>query len=231
MDDQLEAITSIIQKYNVAKEITVDGYRATHLPLSYEACLECAKLIRDGHKYYKDGSKIGIMNADKALRDLRLIKEHFKKSDELFDGLPLTIKMPFNNLEIKEKIGKKNDPLSIVSYFKNMIADFNEVYDLLKLNAQEDVFKKSKIKTEILAVMNGALLVWRLHLNRKTPKYINTGKSNDDLTNYLFEIITVFVNIKMERIDPVTNKKKTKDKSDIIDHYYRQYHRWKKGKL
>jgi hypothetical protein len=114
MDNQIKEIASIIHKYNVAKE--------DHEPLSYEACLECAKLIRAGHKYYKDGSKIriknadkdgskiGIMNADKALRDLRLIKEHFKKSDELFDGLPLTIKMPFNNRDINNKLGLLKNP-------------------------------------------------------------------------------------------------------------------------
>jgi len=205
MDDQLKDIASIIQKYDVAKE--------DHEPLSYEACLECAKLIRASHKYYKDGSKIGIMNADKALKDLRLIKEHFKKSDELFDGLPLTIKMPFNNRDINNKLGllKYND--SAVSHFKNMIADFNEVYDLLRLNAQEKNFKKSKIKTEILAVMNGALLVWRLHLNRKTPKYINRGNKDDEFSNYLDDILKKF------------------DLKKDIDHSYRTFIKWKKGEL
>ena len=213
MDDQLEGITSIIQKYNIAKEINVDGSKETHIPLSYEDCMECAKLIRAGHKYYKDGSRIGIMNADKALTDLRLIKEYFKKSDELFDGLPLTIKMPFNNRDINNKLGllKYND--SAVSHFKNMIADFNEVYDLLKLNASEKKFKKSKVDTEMLAIMNGAVNVWRLHLLRKTPKYINRGNKDDEFSNYLDDILKKF------------------DLKKDIDHSYRTFIKWKKGEL
>ena len=123
------------------------------------------------------------------------------------------MKMPFNNLEMKEKIGHENNHISIVSHFKNMILEFNNVYDLLKLNAQEDQFRKSKVDTEMLAIINGAVDVCRLHLLRKTQKYINTGNKYDEFSNYINSILKQF------------------DLNKQIDHSYRTFIKWKKGEL
>ena len=38
MDNQIKEIASIIHKYNKRADIKVDGYKASHLPISFEAC-------------------------------------------------------------------------------------------------------------------------------------------------------------------------------------------------
>ena len=54
-------------------DIKINGYSASHLPISYEACISSAKSIHSAFKFYKDGSKFGLMDVDKALTDLRKI--------------------------------------------------------------------------------------------------------------------------------------------------------------
>ena len=74
MDKQLEEIASIINNYNKRTEIKINGYKASHLPISYEACISSGKTIQLAFKFYKDGSKFGLMDVDKTLTDLRKIK-------------------------------------------------------------------------------------------------------------------------------------------------------------
>ena len=56
-------------------------------------------------------------------------------------------------------------------------------------------------------------VIWRSVLNRKRPKYINRGKANDEFTNYLSSILKTF------------------DLEPDIDNAYRNYTKWKVGKL
>ena len=74
MDKQVEEITSVIYKYNKQADIKMDGYRVSHLPISYVSCLQHAKNIKFAYKFYKDGSNLGLMDVDKTLTDLRKIK-------------------------------------------------------------------------------------------------------------------------------------------------------------
>ena len=99
MDNQLEEIALIIHKYNIKREIRLNGYRASHLPISYKACLSHAKNIRLSFKFYKDGSKLGLMDVDKTLTNLRKIKGQFKKSIDLINELPFAVKLPSNHLK------------------------------------------------------------------------------------------------------------------------------------
>ena len=59
MNNQIKEIASIIHKYNKRADIKIDGYRASHLPISFEKCLSCAKTIQISYKIGKDGSKFG----------------------------------------------------------------------------------------------------------------------------------------------------------------------------
>ena len=56
-------------------------------------------------------------------------------------------------------------------------------------------------------------VIWRAVLNRKRPKYINRGKADDEFTNYLSSIFKTF------------------DLEPDIDNAYRNYVKWKEGKL
>ena len=56
-------------------------------------------------------------------------------------------------------------------------------------------------------------VIWRAVLNRKRPKYINRGKADDEFTNFLASILKTF------DLEP-----------DIIN-AYRNYTKWKEGKL
>jgi len=100
MDNQIKEIASIINKYNKRADIKMDGYRASHLPISYASCLQHAKNIKFAYKFYKDGSKFGLMDIDKTLTDLRKIKGQIKKSIDLINDLPLAVKLPSNHFEM-----------------------------------------------------------------------------------------------------------------------------------
>ena len=52
MDKQLEEIASIINNYNKRTDIKINGYNASHLPISYEACISSAKSIQLAFKFY-----------------------------------------------------------------------------------------------------------------------------------------------------------------------------------
>ncbi len=56
-------------------------------------------------------------------------------------------------------------------------------------------------------------VILRAVLNRKRPKYINRGKADDEFTNYLSSIFKTF------------------DLEPDIDNAYRNYVKWKEGKL
>ena len=56
-------------------------------------------------------------------------------------------------------------------------------------------------------------MIWRAVLNWKRPKYINWGKADDEFTNYLSSILKTF------------------DLELDIDNAYRNYTKWKEGKL
>ena len=58
MDKQLEEIASIINNYNKRTEIKINGYSASHLPISYEECILSAQNIKRAFKFYRDGSKL-----------------------------------------------------------------------------------------------------------------------------------------------------------------------------
>ena len=214
MDNQIKEIASIINNYNKKTEIKINGYSASHLPISYEACLSSAKSIQLAFKFYKDGSKFGLMDVDKTLTDLRKIKGNFLNSIDLINELPLAAKLPTNHFEMKKKLGFKEDNTkSIVEHFKDCLEDFNKVYDLLVKSVKDEDFKKSKINKRVLAVIKESAVIWRLVLNRKMPKYINRGKANDEFTNYLSSILKTF------------------DLEPDIDNAYRNYIKWKEGKL
>ena len=214
MDKQLEEIASIINNSNKRTEIKINGYSASHLPISYEVCLSSAKSIQLAFKFYKDGSKFGFMDVDKTLTDLRKIKGNFQNSIELINELPLAVKLPSNHFEMKKKLGFKEDNTkSIVEHFKYCLEDFDKVYDLLAKSVKDEDFKKSKINKRVLAVIKESAVTWRLVLNRKMPKYINRGKVDDEFTNYLSSILKTF------------------DLEPDIDNAYRNYIKWKEGKL
>ena len=214
MDKQLEEIASIINNYNKRTEIKINGYKASHLPIRYEACISSAKSIQLAFKVFKDGSKFGLMNVDKALTDLRKIKSNFQNSIDLINELPLAVKLPSNHFEMEKILALKEDnPKSIVEHFKDCLKDFDKVYDLLVKSVKDENFKKSKINKEVLAVIHESVVIWRLVLNRKRPKYINRGKADDEFTNYLASILKTF------------------DLEPDIDNSYRNYIKWKEGKL
>lgn len=214
MDKQLEEIASIINNYNKRTDIKINGYNASHLPISYEACMSSAKSIQLAFKVYKDGSKFGLMDVDKTLTDLRKIKGNFKNSIDLINQLPLAVKFPSNHYEMKKKLGFKEDNTKpIVEHFKDCLEDFDKVYDMLVKLVKDEDFKKSKINKRVLAVIKESAVTWRLVLNRKMPKYINRGNANDEFTNYLSSILKTF------NLEP------------DIDNAYRNYMKWKEGKL
>ena len=214
MDKQLEEIASIINNYNKRTEIKINGYEASHLPIRYEACISSAKSIQLAFKVFKDGSKFGLMNVDKALTDLRKIKSNFQNSIDLINQLPLAVKLPSNHFEMEKKLALKEDnPKSIVEHFKDCLKDFDKVYDLLVKSVKDERFKKSKVNKEVLAIIQQSVVIWRVVLNRKRPKYINRGKADDEFTNYLSSILKTF------------------DLEPDIDNAYRNYMNLKKGSL
>jgi hypothetical protein len=214
MDNQIKEIASIINKYNKRADIKIDEYRASHLPISYESCLSYAKNIQLAFKFYKDGSKFGLMDVDKTLTDLRKIKGQIKKSIDLINDLPLAVKLPSNHFEMMRQLGLEEDKSKpALEHFKENLVKFDKIYDLLVIYVKEGNFKKSKINKQVLAVIRESVVVWRLALNRKRPLYINRGNANDDFTNYLSEILKAF------------------DLEPDIDNAYRNYMKWKGGKL
>tara|TARA_B100000242_G_scaffold61877_1_gene37470 strand:+ start:1563 stop:1772 length:210 start_codon:yes stop_codon:yes gene_type:complete len=62
-------------------------------------------------------------------------------------------------------------------------------------------------------VVKESKVILRAVLNRKRPKYINRGKADDEFTNYLSSIFKTF------------------DLEPDIDNAYRNYVKWKEGKL
>ena len=214
MDKQVEEIASIIHKYNKRADIKIDGYRASHLPISYENCLQHAKNIKFAYKFYKDGSKLGLMDVDKTLTDLRKIKGQIHKSIDLINDLPSAVKLPSNHFEMMRQLGLDEDKSKpVLEHFKEKLVKFDEVYNLLVDYVKDGNFKKSKINKQVLAVIRESVVIWRLALNRKRPKYINKGKADDELTDYLSEILKAF------------------DLEPDIDNAYRNYIKWKEGKL
>lgn len=214
MDKQLEEIASIINNYNKRTEIKINGYKASHLPISYEACISSAKTIQLGFKFYKDGSKFGLMDVDKTLTDLRKIKGQIKQSIELINDLPLAVKLPSNHFDMMKKLGLDTENSKpVLENFKENLVNFDNVYDLLVEYVKEENFKKSKINKQVLAVVKESSVIWRAVLNRKRPKYINRGKANDEFSNYLSGILKTF------------------DLEPDIDNAYRNYFKWKEGKL
>jgi hypothetical protein len=214
MENQIKEIASIIHKHNKRANITINGNRASHLPISYESCLSYAKNIQLAFKFYKDGSKFGLMDVDKTLTDLRKIKGQIQKSIDLINDLPLTVKLPSNHFDMMKKLGLDSENSKpVLEYFKEKLVNFDKVYNLVVEYIKEENFKKSKINKEVLAVIKESVVIWRTVLNRKRPKYINRGNANDDFTNYLSEILKVF------NLEP------------DIDNAYRNYIKWKEGKL
>ena len=214
MDNQIKEIASIIHKYNKRADIKVDGYKASHLPISFGACFSYAKNIQLAFKFYKDGSKFGLMDVDKTLTDLRKIKGQIKNSIDLIDNLPLAVKLPSNHFDMMKKLGLDSENSKpVLENFKENLVNFDNVYDLLVEYVKKENFKKSKINKQVLAVVKESAVIWRAVLNRKRPKYINRGKADDEFTNYLSSILKTF------------------DLEPDIDNAYRNYTKWKKGKL
>ena len=214
MENQIKEIASIIHKHNKRANITINGNRASHLPISYKSCLSYAKNIQLAFKFYKDGSKFGLMDVDKTLTDLRKIKGQIQKSIDLINDLPLTVKLPSNHFDMMKKLGLDSENSKpVLEHFKEKLVNFDKVYNLVVEYIKEENFKKSKINKEVLAVIKESVVIWRTVLNRKRPKYINRGNANDDFTNYLSEILKVF------NLEP------------DIDNAYRNYIKWKEGKL
>ena len=108
---------------------------------------------------------------------------------------------------------KEDNPKSIVEHFKDCLKDFDKVYDLLVKSVKDERFKKSKVNKEVLAIIQQSVVIWRVVLNRKRPKYINRGKADDEFTNYLSSILKTF------------------DLEPDIDNAYRNYMNLKKGSL
>ena len=214
MDKQLEEIASIINNYNKRTDIKINGYSASHLPISYEACISSAKSIQSAFKFYKDGSKFGLMDVDKTLTDLRKIKGQIKNALDLIDDLPLALKLPSNHFDMMKKLGLDSENSKpVLENFKENLVNFDNVYYLLVEYVKEENFKKSKINKQVLAVIKESAVIWRAVLNRKRPKYINRGKADDEFTNYLSSILKTF------------------DLEPDIDNAYRNYVKWKDGKL
>ena len=214
MKKQLEEIASIINKYNKRTDIKINGYSASHLPISYEACISSAKSIQSAFKFYKDCSKFGLMDVDKTLTDLRKIKGQIKNALDLIDDLPLALKLPSNHFDMMKKLGLDSENSKpVLENFKENLVNFDNVYDLLVEYVKEENFKKSKINKQVLAVIKESAVIWRAVLNRKRPKYINRGKADDEFTNYLSSILKTF------------------DLEPDIDNAYRNYVKWKDGKL
>ena len=214
MDNQIKEIASIINNYNKKTEIKINGYSASHLPISYEECILSAHNIKRAFKFYKDGSKFGLMDIDKTLSDLRKIKGQIKKSIDLINDLPLAVKLPSNHFDMIKKLGLDSENSKpVLENFKENLVNFDNIYDLLVEYVKEENFKKSKINKQVLAVIKESAVIWRAVLNRKRPKYINRGKADDEFTNYLSSILKTF------------------DLEPDIDNAYRNYTKWKEGKL
>ena len=214
MDNQIKEIASIINNYNKKTEIKINGYSASHLPISYEECILSAHNIKRAFKFYKDGSKFGLMDIDKTLTDLRKIKGQIKKSIDLINDLPLAVKLPSNHFDMIKKLGLDTENSKpVLENFKENLVNFDNIYDLLVEYVKEENFKKSKINKQVLAVVKESAVIWRAVLNRKRPKYINRGKADDEFTNFLASILKTF------------------DLEPDIDNAYRNYVKWKDGKL
>ncbi len=214
MDNQIKEIASIINNYNKKTEIKINGYSASHLPISYEECILSAHNIKRAFEFYKDGSKFGLMDIDKTLTDLRKIKGQIKKSIDLINDLPLAVKLPSNHFDMIKKLGLDSENSKpVLENFKENLVNFDNIYDLLVEYVKEENFKKSKINKQVLAVVKESAVIWRAVLNRKRPKYINRGKADDEFTNYLSSILKTF------------------DLEPDIDNAYRNYTKWKEGKL
>ena len=214
MDNQIKEIASIINNYNKKTEIKINGYSASHLPISYEECILSAHNIKRAFKFYKDGSKFGLMDIDKTLTDLRKIKGQIKKSIDLINDLPLAVKLPSNHFDMIKKLGLDSENSKpVLENFKENLVNFDNIYDLLVEYVKEENFKKSKINKQVLAVIKESAVIWRAVLNRKRPKYINRGKADDEFTNFLASILKTF------------------DLEPDIDNAYRNYVKWKDGKL
>ncbi len=214
MDNQIKEIASIINNYNKKTEIKINGYSASHLPISYEESILSAHNIKRAFKFYKDGSKFGLMDIDKTLTDLRKIKGQIKKSIDLINDLPLAVKLPSNHFDMIKKLGLDSENSKpVLENFKENLVNFDNIYDLLVEYVKEENFKKSKINKQVLAVVKESAVIWRAVLNRKRPKYINRGKADDEFTNYLSSILKTF------------------DLEPDIDNAYRNYTKWKEGKL
>ena len=214
MYNQIKEIASIINNYNKKTEIKINGYSASHLPISYEECILSAHNIKRAFKFYKDGSKFGLMDIDKTLTDLRKIKGQIKKSIDLINDLPLAVKLPSNHFDMIKKLGLDSENSKpVLENFKENLVNFDNIYDLLVEYVKEENFKKSKINKQVLAVIKESAVIWRAVLNRKRPKYINRGKADDEFTNYLSSILKTF------------------DLEPDIDNAYRNYVKWKDGKL
>ena len=214
MDNQIKEIASIINNYNKKTEIKINGYSASHLPISYEECILSAHNIKRAFEFYKDGSKFGLMDIDKTLTDLRKIKGQIKKSIDLINDLPLAVKLPSNHFDMIKKLGLDSENSKpVLENFKENLVNFDNIYDLLVEYVKEENFKKSKINKQVLAVVKESAVIWRAVLNRKRPKYINRGKADDEFTNYLSSILKTF------------------DLEPDIDNAYRNYTKWKEEKL
>ena len=214
MGNQVKEVASIIYKYNKRAEIKIDGYRASHLPISFEECLSCAKTIQISYKIGKDGSRFGLMDEEKALTNLAKLRGQFNKSLDLINELPMALRLPSRHVEMVKKIGLgKENTKPILDHYRDNLSTFDDIYDLLVKSVKEENFKNSKINKEVLAVIKQSAVIWRLVLNRKRPKYINRGKADDEFTNYLSSILKTF------------------DLEPDIDNAYRNYIKWKDGKL
>jgi hypothetical protein len=214
VDKQVEKIALIINKYNKKADIKIDGYRVSHLPISFEECLSCAKAIQVSYKLHKDGSKFGLMDKEKVLTNLAKLRGQFKKSIDLINELPIALKLPSRHFEMMEKLGLDSENTQpILDYYRDNLGTFDDIYDLLVKSIKEENIKKSKINKEVLAVIKQSVVIWRTILHRKRPKYINRGNANDEITNYLSEILKTF------NLEP------------DIDNAYRNYLKWREGKL
>ena len=166
MDNQIKEIASIINNYNKKTEIKINGYSASHLPISYEECILSAHNIKRAFKFYKDGSKFGLMDIDKTLSDLRKIKGQIKKSIDLINDLPLAVKLPSNHFDMIKKLGLDSENSKpVLENFKENLVNFDNIYDLLVEYVKEENFKKSKINKQVLAVIKESAVIWRAVLN------------------------------------------------------------------
>ena len=154
------------------------------------------------------------MDVGKRLTDLRKIKGQIKNATDLIDDLPLAVKLPSNHFDMMKKLGLDSENSKpVLENFKENLVNFDNIYDLLVEYVKEENFKKSKINKQVLAVVKESAVIWRAVLNRKRPKYINRGKADDEFTNYLSSILKTF------------------DLEPDIDNAYRNYTKWKEGKL